>query len=258
MKKHTLFVVLLFFCSTLALAPTPKQIIQKVIDNDRADSEKSQMKMTLINKRNQERVREVLAWSKKKDKNNDKKVIKFLSPADIRGSGLLTIEFSDREDDQWLYLPALKRDRRISSKKKSKSFMGTDFTYADFTTLDIDAYTYKELRKEKIGNVLCAVIEVVPKTQEKKEETGYSKMIQWVDESTNTTPQVKFFDKKDRFFKILNNEGLQKIGKKYRWKKMVMKNVLKEHTTILEFKSRELNKKLEDSIFTRRFLKRGV
>ena len=120
MKKHTLFVVLLFFCSTLALAPTPKQIIQKVIDNDRADSEKSQMKMTLINKRNQERVREVLAWSKKKDKNNDKKVIKFLSPADIRGSGLLTIEFSDREDDQWLYLPALKRDRRISSKKKEE------------------------------------------------------------------------------------------------------------------------------------------
>lgn len=157
-----------------------------------------------------------------------KSLLVFKSPPDIRGTGLLTHAFSKGEDAQWLYLPALKRIKRISSSNKSGSFMGSEFTYEDLSPMELNDYRYKFLRDEKIDGKDHFVIERTPV----RAESGYSKQIAWVDKAEYRTVKVDFYDRAGGRLKTLTASDFEKYLDKYwRARKLSMKNHLNGKST---------------------------
>ena len=158
---------------------TAREIMQKVDDRDDGDNKVNDMTMTLIDKKGNKRVRSIRSYNK--DKGEDKQSIMFfLTPADVKDTAFLTYDYDafDKDDDQWLFLPALRKSKRIASSDKSGSFMGSDFNYSDMTRKNLDAYDFKILKEQEVRGAKTWIIETQPKSKEEIEETGYKKS--WV------------------------------------------------------------------------------
>ena len=158
-----------------------REIMQKVNDRDDGDDRVSDMEMILIDKRGQERVRKMRTFSKDKG-TIEQSLMFFLSPADVRDTGFLTFDFDEpgKDDDQWLYLPALKKTKRIASGDKSGSFMGSDFSYSDMSKRNLDNYDYKLMKETEVKGHKVWQIESIPNTAEEIKETGYTKSVSFV------------------------------------------------------------------------------
>ena len=237
---------------------TGKEIMRLEDTENEAQSEIMVMSMKLINKRGQIRNRTIEFTVTKINEDDDNILVRFLEPADVAGVGLLTLEHEATEDDQWLYLPALKKERRISASDQSDNFMGTDFTYEDMKSEKLNDHNYTLLREESLDGRDCYVIEAIPSTEKQKKESGYSKRELWIDKETFLRLQVRYFDKKGEYFKIEQRAEIEEVSPSlYRPNYVEMKNLKKQHTTQLTFNERQLNMDLPDSLFTVRSLKRG-
>jgi len=236
-----------------------REIMKKNDQQRIAKTEQLELEMKLINKKGKTRVRRVTQIKKMDASGNEKSLIRFLSPADVKGTGLLTIEHTDRDDDQWLYLPALRKVRRISASDKSESFVGTDFAYEDLKNEELENYDYKLLKDDVLENHDCYVIEAVPATSKEKEESGYNKREIWIDKTNFVNIQTKFYNKKDAFYKIFKADDIQLIEGTTKWRahQMVMENLKTKHKTILLFNNIVINKDIADKIFTQRYLEKG-
>ncbi|MCG8477301.1 MAG: outer membrane lipoprotein-sorting protein, partial [Cytophagales bacterium] len=160
--KNLIIIYILLMVFTLSVkAQTGREIIEKVKNRPDGDTRYSEMTMKLINKRGRERQRKVKSYSM--DINKDKKTIMFFEyPGDVRGTGFLTWDYDKigKDDDKWLYLPAMKKTRRISgSSAKKDYFMGTDFTYDDMGNRNVDEDEHKLLKEENVDGNICWVIE---------------------------------------------------------------------------------------------------
>jgi outer membrane lipoprotein-sorting protein len=242
--------MLIVFSAVDAEETTGRDIMEKVDNRYTGDDQIAEMTMTLIKSSGRKRVRKVKVWQKDYGK-NDKSLMRFLEPADVRGTGFLVWEHESKDDDQWLYLPALKKVRRISSKEKEKSFMGTDFSYDDLGSHDLDDYDYAFLRSETFNDQDCYVIKSVPKPEKKK---SYSKTISWIRKDIFIATKIEFYDKKGEFLKRMHAFNIEKINEIWTTKKMEMENVQKKHITILELENVRYNIGLKDNIFTERNL----
>lgn len=240
-----------------ASLPTPKEVMRRVDESNRTEDAQRELTMILVNSRGSKREREVISYRKKIDDYNDKALLKFLAPGDVAGTGLLTIEHEDRDDDQWLYLPALKRTRRISAADKNDSFMGTEFTYEDMSSLKLDEYNYKLLGQEKLDGIDVAVIEMVPANEERREESGYSKTVHWVDFDRWVILKSHFYNLKDEHYKTLHSSEINRYGGIWMPDKLVMENLKTGDSTVLEFDNTKINVGLDDRMFTERYLLRG-
>jgi hypothetical protein len=221
-------------------------------------TEENTMTMELINSSGQKRVRSVLRFSKKDDNRNTQMLIRFLSPADVKGSGYLSIEHSKTDESRHLYLPALKKARRISAGEDSDNFMGSDFTYEDLDELDLDKFTFKLTGSEKIDNTDCHVVEVNPDENTKK-TSGYSKRVYFVNKETFVVQRIDFYDKRNTLFKNLTLKDIKpvydnRIYRPYTW---VMQNLKTKHQTVLKFQYFKINEKIDDDLFTVRSLERA-
>jgi len=242
--------MLIVFSAVDAEEITGRDIMEKVNNRYTGDDQSAEMTMTLIKSSGRKRVRKVKVWQKDYGK-NDKSLMRFLEPADVKGTGFLVWEHESKDDDQWLYLPALKKVRRISSKEKEKSFMGTDFSYEDLGSHDLDHYDYTLLGSETFNDQDCYVIESVPKPENKK---SYSKTISWIRKDIFIATKIEFYDKKGEFLKRLHAFNIEKIDEIWTTRRMEMENVQKKHTTVLEFENVKYNIGLKDNIFTERNL----
>ncbi len=128
----------------------------------------------------------------------DRVLVIFDQPRDVKDTTLLTYSHFDRDDDQWLYLPAIKRTKRISSHNKSGSFVGSEFAYEDITFQEVEKYTYKLLREEEYSGLECYVVERIPVD---RVNTGYAKQIVWYDKEHVRIQKIDFYDRKDALFK---------------------------------------------------------
>ena len=157
---------------------TGRQIIQMVKDQPDGDNRKSVMTMTLVNKRGSKRERTILSYTQ--DYGNDSKSIMFFkAPADVKSTGFLTWNYDDpdRDDDRWLYLPAMKKTRRISgSSARKEYFMGSDFTYDDMGGRNIDEDEHTLAGLDRLGDKMCWIVKSVPK----EEDAMYSETISWI------------------------------------------------------------------------------
>ena len=174
LAKLSLFVLLVIFASPLfADDAKARNIMEKVDARDEGDNRISDMEMILIDKNGSERVRKIR--SLQKDKGEDThRIMFFLEPADVTNTGFLTYDYDDseRDDDQWLYLPALRKSKRISSSDKSGSFMGSDFTYSDMTSRDLEDYDFEFIKEMKVGDHKVWVIESSPRNEKVIDETA--------------------------------------------------------------------------------------
>ncbi len=275
MKILTQLTTTLCFAALAAtgFSPTPvsaelpeidaRQVAVNVDERDDGNDAISELEMILINKKGQERVRKVQTFRKDYDDDAEldtKTVMFFMEPADVKNTGFLTWSYDDdgKDDDQWLYLPALKKVRRISSSKKADYFMGTDFSYSDMGDRDVDDYTYKHLGTEEIDGIECYHIESLPKDKETIKETGYSRAEMWMRPDIWVMVKATFYDKKGKFLKELTTGDIEEIDGIWTVKKLHMVNEQKKHQTIFKFSNYQYNTGIEDDVFSQRRITKGV
>jgi hypothetical protein len=180
------------------------------------------LKMVLRNRAGREAVRTLLIRTLEIPDENvgDKSLIVFDSPADIEGTGLLSHAGILDPDDQWLYLPALKRVKRISSINKSGPFVGSEFAFEDFTSLELNKFDYRYLRSEPCGDLACDVVERIPRY----EHSGYARQIAWVDQDVYQIRKVEFYDRRGDLLKTLTLDGYREYEGGY-WRAQTMSMV---------------------------------
>jgi hypothetical protein len=192
--------------------PKAREIMVQVDERDDGDNQTANLEMILIDKRGKKRVRELKSFGK--DKGEDTySMLFFLSPADVQDTGFLTYDYddADRDDDQWLYLPALKKTKRIAASNKSGSFMGSDFSYADMTDRPLERYDFTLLKESEINGDAVWVIQAVPATKEEINETGYTKSVLFVRKDNFVAIRSKIWLKKGNRNKYMEVKELEQI-----------------------------------------------
>jgi hydrophobe/amphiphile efflux-3 (HAE3) family protein len=240
-----------------AQAPDGKQIIERNDAMRTVDDEEVEIQMQLINKQGQKRERRV-SWVLKSDpQRNQKGLIRFTAPADVRGTALLSIENADREDDQWLYLPALKKSRRISASNISDSFVGSDFAYEDLGAEEIDQHDYRLLREDAVDGTPVYVVEATPKEQRKK-ESGYSRREIFVRKDNAAIARINFYDRQKELLKVLQARDIRQVPSTKTWRAQTieMANQKTGHTTVIVYGPFVINKGISDDTFSIRELER--
>jgi len=214
-----------------------------------------EMRMTLTNQHGDvsERELRMQGLENPAEDDGDKTMIVFDRPRDVSGTALLTHTHILAADDQWLFLPALKRVKRISSNNKSGSFMGSEFAYEDFSSQEVAKYAYKWLRDEACGELMCFVIERIPQY----ENSGYTRQIVWMDQSEYRVQRLEFFDRKDVHLKTLTfSDYRQYLDKYWRAHDLFMENAQTGKTTRLSWSEYRFRTGLKESDFTQESLKR--
>ncbi|MBF0429707.1 MAG: outer membrane lipoprotein-sorting protein [Fibrobacteria bacterium] len=259
--KMILFTVILAISISFAGEKlSAKEIIDKADDVSKISGVESISVMTIVDGKGRERVRKVAQVTKLYDKGNtEKKMIRFLSPADVKGTGLLTYDYKEKDDDMWLFMPALRKTRRIVSSEKAKSFMGSEFSYADMNPPVLDEFTYKILSEEKCGEADCWKIEIVPKDDDIAEENGFSKRITSIDKSNYVVKQTIYYDLDGELHKELTVNAVKELDAekgKFRPTDLVMINKQNGRKSLLVIEKMVLNPKVKDEYFTTRYLER--
>ncbi len=252
---------------TRALDPNTKdarKIAEAVEGRDTGDKEVSKVSMTLVDDSNRKRKRVLHTKSLKFD-GGTKMIMLFESPANMRNTGLLSIDHDDgnKDDDQWLYLPSLRKATRISTSDKSGSFLGTDITYSDMTKKDIDAYDYKLIADSvMVDGDECWLIESRPRTDKEKTETGYLKIHSWISKSKLIVLQAKMWVQEGRKLKYMKSDDVRKVNGIWKVHKLTvrsMKNKKTLSTTVMKYLSLKLDQaSVTDAQFTERRLEQGI
>jgi len=178
--------------------------------------ETSTMEMVLINAHGDETVRKMDSKVLEQLDDGDRSIITFQWPNDVKGTKMLTWTHKKENDDQWLYLPSLKRVKRISSRNKSGAFMGSEFAYEDLGSQEVEKYTYKWLRDEELNGRKQWVVERFPTDK----RSGYSKQVTWIDQEYRQVQKIDFYDRKGELLKTFAFEGYAQFGKYWRAQKI--------------------------------------
>ena len=255
MKKCFLIAALL--CAAAQMnAQTGRDIIQRVKDRPDGDTRYAEMQLTLVKKNGDKRERKMVSWAMDEGKDT-KKIMFFTYPGDVKGTGFLTWDYDQagKEDDKWLYLPAMKKTRRISgSSSKTDYFMGTDFTYDDMGGRSVDDDTHTLLREEMRDGHKCWVVESVPKDPHEV----YSRKLTWIRQDCDCGVYVEYYDKLNKLHRVLTVQDLQKIEGFWTVMKMEMRNVQSGHSTQITVTGPKYDIKVDKSLFTVAKLEKGL
>lgn len=259
--KITRFLYLLLLLAAVsgktvsAQEPSALKIIENVYNREEGESRIGKIRMTLINNRDNKRIREIQQYVKDYG-DMDKIIMFFITPADVRNTSFLSWSYRDESkvDNQWIYLPALKKVKRISSDSKKDYFMGSDFTYDDMGDRHPNADNHKLLRTETVNNEVCYVIESIPK------ERGYmySKKVTWVIKDKWIELKKTFYDEDQRLLKNLTSLEYSLIKGYWFVTHLEMHNVQKNHRTDMKFIELELDAGVDDNLFTERMMSLGL
>lgn len=252
--------------STIAAELSALEVMQRVDDRYDGDSSIADYTMVLIDRRRQQRSRNIRIYSK--DFGDDTKTLSiFETPADIRGTTYLNFDWDDaeRDDDSWLYLPSLQRVKRIATSDTSDSFLGSDFTYADINGIEIDWFDYNFINQsELIDGQECWVIGIAPKPEfkEKAEDaTGYSRMQSWIRKDNFVALRVQAWELRGnriKFFASSNIELIDGIWTVGRTQVVTTRNQRREHESVLEIINIEYNVDVADALFTTEYMQRSL
>ena len=245
------------------LALTGREVMEKVNARDTGDRSITEMEMILINKKGKKRVRKLKTFGLEKGKKS-LSLMFFLSPADVRNTGILTFDYdeSGKDDDQWLFLPALRKTKRIAAGDKSSSFMGSDLNYSDMTSPDLDLYDYTLMKETEVKGQKVWQIKAVPKTKAEAKKSGYSKSVVFIRKDNYVMIRgVRWVHKKKRN-KYLDVRKLDKIDGIWVSTEMHVttksgKKIL--HKTIMKQKNIHFNQdEVNEDLFSIRSLEKGL
>ena len=257
-------------CLTLAAGPKtahaddPKAraIMQNVEDRDDGDNRTNDMKMELIDR--EENVRKKRFKIFTRDYGKDTKQIMFIeSPANVRNTGFLTFDYGDenRDDDQWLYLPALGKPKRIAAGDKDGSFMGSDLNYSDMTSRNLMDYDYRIVKEMTLKGARVWLIESIPRSEDVMDETGYKKSILAVRQDNYVVTKIKAWTAQGGYVKVIDFDRLTQI--EGIWVPLEIRVVKRlgqtvRHKTRITLSDVKFNRALPDDLFTLRRLARGL
>ncbi len=240
------------------LAQSGREIMQRQRDLNRAKDEATTSQMTLVSKAGEVKRRRIVNYVLTGPQDLDKTLIRFLAPRDVENTALLTWEGQGGNDDQWFYLPATRKIKRIAASGKKNRFMGTDFTFEDLRPENLALHTYTLVGSETLAGRDCYVVEAVPATERQAADSGYSKRKLWIRKDNYITVKQEYYDKKGRLEKVGVGRKLVNVkGTMWRTDEVEMRDLQAGTRTIVLVESRELDKGLRDSFFTEAELTRG-
>jgi hypothetical protein len=248
---------------SIAWAQTPEEKgLAIAVEADRRDTgfedNSSELLMILKNRRGDQSARQMRSKILEVQEDGDKSLVVFDSPRDVKGTAMLTFTHKKGNDDQWLYLPALKRVKRISSSNKSGSFMGSEFAYEDLSSEEVEKYTYRWLRDEPCpgedySTLLCFVLDRYPVDK----NSGYTRQVAWIDQVEYRTVKIDYYDRKNAPLKtLLLMKYKQYLDRYWRPDEMLMTNHQTGKSTRLIWQDYQFCTGLKESDFTKNSLKR--
>lgn len=258
-RLAALTAILFCFIPSFVMALSAEQKGREIaVEADKRDTgfadSKASMKMILRNKSGQSANRALRVKTLEGKNEGDKSLIVFDSPGDVKGTALLTYTHKVKDDDQWLYLPAIKRVKRISSSNQSGPFMGSEFAYEDFNSQEVEKYTYKYIKDDNYKGKNCFLIERYPVNK----NSGYKRQQVWIDKDEYRVQKVVFYDRKNALLKTLElKDYKQYLGKFWRAHTLDMQNHVTGKSTTLEWRDFKFKNGYSDSDFTKNSLKRA-
>ncbi|RLD62863.1 MAG: RND transporter [Bacteroidetes bacterium] len=254
--RNILTVVTLVIASSGIFAQTAKEISDKA--SNIIDFKAMEMSLTLkiYDTKGRERVRQISTASKNFGEIN-KTIMKFTAPPDVKGTSILIYDYENKDDDMWIYMPAIRKTRRIVSSEKGKSFMGSEFTNADMSKPNMNDFDYKIISSETYKGHSCWKIETTCKDEDIEDENGFSKKIAWIEKKTYLCHKIEFYDFAGELYKIQSIEQYKKqSNNKYFAFYMKMENEQNARKSIMTINKFQLGSKLTESTFTPAMLKK--
>jgi outer membrane lipoprotein-sorting protein len=263
--QSLLGIIVLILCSAPCYGednPNARKIMEMAKYRDDGDNLKSSMLLVLINKNGGIRKKKLVNYVK--DYGKDKKNIMFIEyPRNIENTGFLTFDYdsSEKDDDQWLYLPDLGKTKRIASSDKSGSFMGSDLNYSDMTFIELNDYDFKMLKSQKVNGQDTWVISCKPRSDKVIDRTGYKKIVLGVRQDNYVIVRAKLWEDGGDYIKYLDVKKLEKIDGIWIVTEMhITRKIgkLVQHKTILQMSNIKFQQKLDDDLFSVRRLEKGI
>ncbi|MCU7877967.1 MAG: outer membrane lipoprotein-sorting protein [Candidatus Thiodiazotropha sp. (ex Lucinoma borealis)] len=257
--KPILIPIVLLFAPAMALAATAEErgleIAKEIEVRDTGFHDfKATMSMLLRNKHGEESLRDMRNQTLEVDNDGDKTLVVFDEPRDMKGTALLSFSHKMGDDDQWLYLPALKRVKRIASRNKSGPFMGSEFAYEDISSQEVEKYTYKFIDEGEHEGIPSFILERYPVDP----NSGYTRQQVWVDKERYIALKIDYYDRKNSPLKTLVfRDYRQYLDQYWRANEMYMENHQTGKSTLLTWKQYEFRSGLDDGDFNKNSLKRA-
>ena len=247
--------------TALAADPSPREIMDKVTLTRKLDGSEATIKMISFDEKGGTRERQITMATKLYDGGKtEKRIYRFLSPADVQGTGILVFDYEAKSDDVWIYLPAMRKTRRIVSSQRAQAFMGSEFSYGDLNIPSLDEFNYTLVKQEPCGGETCWVIDAVPKTKEIADAEGYSKKTYWVSKDKNAVVRGLLYDKDGKLLKEFLAKDIKLLDpkqKRYRAMKMEMINKQNGRRSVFESEKVTFTPNTKDDYFTPTFLERS-
>jgi hypothetical protein len=248
-------VSLLPLLQATAQQPDAVQIMTRSRDLSITSSLSANINLTITERGGSTRNRTISMTTKSYSDGLEKRLIRFIEPADVRGTAMLVVDNKNTADEMWIYLPALKKTRRIVTSEKGKSFMSSEFSNADMTSPSISDFTHKHL--EKSGNEGQWIIQSTPINEDKADEYGYSKKISYISIDRNQVKKMEFYNFDNQLFKIIEIRSFFPLSEgKYMVKDMMASNLNTSRKSEILFSNISEGVKIDDSNFTIQNLER--
>ncbi|NOY36406.1 MAG: outer membrane lipoprotein-sorting protein [Chlorobi bacterium] len=238
--------------------PTAKTIMRKSREVSRFKGMESVTELHILNNRGGERIRKI-AMASLSQPGVEKRIIRFLEPADVKGTGLLIFDYENKNDDMWMYLPALRKVRRIVSSEKGKSFMGSEFSNADMSAPNLDDFTLTLKGEQSVDGMECFVIDMIPVSHELIITYGFARKEVYIGKSDYMLREAHYYDKNGTLVKVLHAKDIQPVsgsgGKSMaRW--LSMENKINNRTSWLRILQVRYNPDVNASMFTTAYLQK--
>ncbi len=251
--KTISFAALVAFSATCFAGLTGKQVMEKIRDREKSKDSQGKITMTLVDKNGDQRKRSITVFNKNYG-SDSKNVMYFSEPADVKGTGFLQENSEDESKEvKMIYLPALKKVRRITGSSKNESFMGSDFTYDDMGKRAVDADEHTLLKEEPCEGQKCWIVESKPKDK----SHPYSKVTTWIRQDALIPIKADIYDKQGNLLKVMVAKEIRKQKGFWTAFNSTMENVQEKHKTILKVDSIDYNVGLKDDLFTVKTIEKG-
>jgi hypothetical protein len=256
MKNKNFFILLASLVSPVIYGQTAKEISEMATDAIEYDAIELASTLKIYDAKGNERVRQVTTVTKKFGETG-KTIIRFISPADVKGTAILIYDHENADDDMWIYMPALRKTRRIISTEKGKNFMGSEFTNADMSKPTMDDFQYSILGSDNYEGKNCWKIEAICKNQEIARENGFSRKISYIEKGTYLCHKVEFYDLQGKLQRLqyIRQYKKQPSGKYFAYE-MEMQNEQNGRKSILVVNKFRAGSSLPESAFTAAMLQK--
>lgn len=254
-RKMLLLVLVLPLLQVSAQQPDADQIMNKCRDLSLAGSLSATIKLSITEKNGASRNRTISMTTKSFSDGIEKRFIKFIEPSDVRGTAMLVVDNKNAADEMWIYLPALKKTRRIVSSEKGKSFMSSEFSNADMSSPTLSDFINRHIAGSGSGNQW--IIESKPVDEDKADEYGYSRKITYISMDKYQVQKMEFYNFDNELFKTIEIRSVYPLPDgKYMVNDMIASNLLTNRKSEILFSNINEKATVDDSYFTVQNLER--